>query len=188
MARKPKKPELKDFVIKNNLLTLRFWSQSFTTSLFDKNVSDLNLTCQFPLAGFNLEILKNIGSVILYLDIADEIYVSKVKGFVASVSSESVILQLSLANLRLKSAWAMEWETPSAFYDKLLSEKTFFKTGGKKLEEYVKPLGLSRKVSESDQALRRRTLSYLQTQMNEDDDYSFSDADLRKLRDDADGK
>lgn len=185
-AKKSKKAESKDFVLKNNLLTIRFWSQSFTTSLFDKNVVGYTLTCQYPLSNFNLDILKNINAAQLYLDINDEVYISRIKSFVASVSAESVILQLTLSNLRLKSSWDMEWLTPSAFYDQLLFEKTFFKTVGKKLEEYVKPLGLARKTSETDPALRRRTLSYLQSQMNQDNDYSFSDADLKKLREDPD--
>lgn len=181
---KKKKLEFKDFVLKNTLLTLRYWSQSFTTSLFDKNVADYNLTCQYPLSNFNLELLKNPGAVQLYLDIEDKVYISRVKGFIASVSPESVILQMSLTNIRLKSSWDLEFNTPSTFYDQILADKTFFKTAGKKLEEYVKPLGLSRKVSESDPALRRRTISYLQSQLSHDD--IFSEEDLKKLREDSD--
>lgn len=184
-AKKLKNKELKDFVIKNNLLTIRFWSQSFTTSLFDKHIKDYRLTCQYTLPNFNLEILKNVKAAQVYLNIADEVYIARIKNFAASVSAEAIVLQLELSNLRLKASWDMEWQTPSVFYDQILADRTFFKTVGRKLEEYVKPLGIARKISETDQALRRRTLSYLQEQMSQDDEV-FSDADLKQLREDSD--
>jgi hypothetical protein len=170
-----------DFTIKNNLLTIRHWSHSYTTSLFDKNVINYTLVCQYPLSNFNLDILKDIGATQLYLDVADKVYIARVSQFVANVSPESVVIQLTLANLRLKSGYDLEFATPSVFYEQILADKIFFKAGGKKLEEYVKPLGISRKTVETDQALRRRTLEYLNYKMGEQGD-NISEAELRRLR------
>ena len=172
-----------NFVLKNNLLTMRYWSNAYTTSLFDKNIIGYTLVCQYPLSNFNLNILKDFGSVQLYLDINDKVYIARVAQFVANVSPESVVIQVTLANLRLKAAHDLEFATPSVFYEQILSEKTFFKAGGKKLEEYIKPLGLLRKSVESDQAFRRRTLEYLSFKMGseyEGDDVANLIRDLKK--------
>lgn len=157
-----------NFELGNNLLTIRYWSHSYTTSLFDKKVVDYTLMCQFPLANFNLEILKNINAAQVYLDINGKVYIARLASFIANISPEAVILQFALANIRLKSAWDLEFATPSVMYEQILSDKEFFRVGGKKLEEYIKPLGLSRKSSESDQAFRRRTIDYLNYKMSED--------------------
>lgn len=172
-----------DFVLKNNLLTMRYWSNSYTTSLFDKNIIGYTLVCQYPLSNFNLDILKDFGAVQLYLDINDKVYIARVAQFIANVSPESVAIQVTLSNLRLKAAYDLEFATPSVFYEQILSEKTFFKAGGKKLEEYIKPLGLLRKSIESDQAFRRRTLEYLSFKMGseyEGDDVTNLIRDLKK--------
>jgi len=170
-----------DFVIKNNLLTIRYWSQSYTTSLFDKNVQAYTLVCQYPLSNFNLDILKDFGSAQLYIDVNEKVYVARVSQFIANVSPESVVMQLTLSNLRLKAAWDLEFNTPSVIYEQILAEKTFFKVGGKKLEDYVKPLGLTRKLTETDQALRRRTLEYLNYKMGDTVD-TISAEEMRRLR------
>ena len=170
-----------DFVLRNNLLTIRFWSQSFTTSLFDKNVMKYTLVCQYPLSNFNLDILKDFNSAQLYLDINEKVYIARVAAFVANVSPESIVMQLTLSNLRLKAGWDLEFDTPSAVYERILAEKSFFKVAGKKLEEYIKPLGLIRKFSETDQMLRRRTLEYLNYKMGDQGEV-ISDAELRRLR------
>lgn len=183
----PKKTKVKsalgkgDFVLKNELLTIRFWSQAYTTSLFDKNVSNFTLICQYPLSNFNLDILKDFPAAQLYLNV-DSVYIARVAGFVASVTPESIVMQLSLANLRLKAAMDLEFNTPEAFYEQILSQKDFFKVGGKKLEDYVRPLGLSRKVSETDQAFRRRTIEYLTFKMGNVDSDEVTNLinDLRK--------
>ncbi len=184
----PKKAKVKkgvlgkgDFVLKNELLTIRFWSNAYTTSLFDKNVKDFTLVCQYPLSNFNLDILKDFAAAQLYLNVDSNVYISRISGFVANITPDSVIMQLSLANLRLKAAWDLEFNTPSVIYEQILSQKDFFKVGGKKLEDFVKPLGLSRKLSETDQALRRRTLEYLNYKMG-DQAEALSEAELRRLR------
>lgn len=183
----PKKAKVKsalnkgDFVLKNELLTIRFWSQAYTTSLFDKNVNNFTLICQYPLSNFNLDILKDFPAAQLYLNVDSNVYIARVAGFVANVTPESIVMQLSLANLRLKAAWDLEFNTPSVIYEQILSQKDFFKVGGKKLEDFVKPLGLTRKLSESDQALRRRTLEYLNYKMG-DQGEAISEAELRRLR------
>lgn len=170
-----------EFTLKNELLTIRFWSQAYTTSLFDKSVKNFTLICQYPLSNFNLEILKDFGAAQLYLNIDDTVHISRVSGFVANVSPESILLQLSLSNLRLKAAWDLEFNTPSVIYEQILAQKDFFKVGGKKLEDFVKPLGLTRKSSETDQALRRRTLEYLTFKMGDQAEV-LSEAELRRLR------
>lgn len=170
-----------NFVLNNNLLTIRYWSQSFTTALFDKNIRDYMLICQYPIHNFNLEILKNFAAAQIYLDIGKKIYIARIKGFIASVTPEAVVLQLSLSNIRLKSAWDMEWTTPQVMYERILSDKTFFKVEGKKLEEYVAPLGLAKKAGETDQAFRRRTLEYITFKVG-DSEHALSDAELRQLR------
>jgi len=157
-----------NFVLKNNLLTIRFWSQVYTTALFDKNILNYTLVCQYPLSNFNLDILKDVRAAQIYLDIEDKIYVARIAAFIANVSPDSIVMQLTITNLRLKEALDMEFNTPSMFYEQILAEKSFFKVAGKKLEDYIKPLGLARKVSETDQALRRRTLGYLALAMGED--------------------
>jgi hypothetical protein len=175
-----------EFVLKNELLTIRFWSQSFTTSLFDKNVKDFTLICQYPLSNFNLDILKDFKAAQLYINVGGEVYISRISSFLANVSPEAVLLQLTLSNLRLKAAWDLEFNTPSVVYEQILSQKEFFKVSGKRLEDFVKPLGLSRKVSETDQALRRRTLDYLHYKMSEQGE-TISEADIRKLRGESNG-
>jgi len=170
-----------DFLLKNELLTIRFWSQAYTTSLFDKNVKGFTLICQYPLSNFNLDILKDFAAAQLYLNVDSNVYISRVSGFVANITPESVVMQLSLANIRLKAAWDLEFNTPSVIYEQILSQKDFFKVGGKKLEDFVKPLGLVRKLSETDQALRRRTLEYLNYKMGDQAD-AISEAELKRLR------
>lgn len=170
-----------NFTLKNELLTIRFWSQAYTTSLFDKNITNYALVCQYPLSNFNLEVLKDFSAAQLYLNIDSSVYIARVSGFVANVTSESIVLQLSLSNLRLKAAMDLEFNTPEVFYEQILAQKEFFKVGGKKLEEYVEPLGLSRKISETDQAFRRRTIEYLTFKMGDQTEV-LSEAELRKLR------
>src|SRR5271168_856351 len=89
-----------EFTLKNELLTVRFWSQAYTTSLFDKNVKNFTLVCQYPMSNFNLDILKDFSAAQLYLNVADAVYISRVGGFIAYVSPESILLQLSLVNIR----------------------------------------------------------------------------------------
>lgn len=158
-----------NFDLNNNLLTIRYWSNSYTTSLFDKKVLNYTLVCQFPLSNFNLDVLKNINAAQVYLDISGKVYIARISSFIASVTPEVVIMQLALANLRLKARWDMEFATPSVMYEQILSDKEFFRVGGKKLDDYVKPLGLSRKTCESDQAYRRRTIEYLNFKMSSED-------------------
>ena len=168
VAAVPLPPVDNDYILSNNLLTIRYWSHSYTTSLFDKKIINNTLVCQFPLSNFNLDILKNIGAAQVYLDIAGKVHIARLSSFIANISPEAVILQFTLANMRLKATWDMEFSTPSVMYEQILSDKEFFKVGGKKLEEYIKPLGLLRKASESDQAFRRRTIEYLNFKMSED--------------------
>ena len=175
------------FTLNNTLLTIRYWSQSFTTSLFDKNVKDYVLVCQFSLNNFNLEILKNFGAALTYLDIDRKVYVARIKGFVAAITPASVTLQLSLSNIRLKSAYDFEWSTPSKFYEQILSDKQFFKISGKTLEAYVKPLGLLKKMGESDQAFRRRTLEYLSYKIGTSAS-ALSDEEMNQLRENKNDK
>ena len=172
-----------DFTIKNNLLTIRYGPQSYTTSLFDKNVQAYTLVCQYPISNFNLDILKDFGSAQLYIDVSEKVYVARISQFIANVSPESIVMQLTLSNLRLKAAYDMEFSTPSMFYEQILTDKIFFKAAGKKLEEYIKPLGLSRKGIETDQAFRRRTLEYLTFKIgtdNQSDDVIKMLNDLKK--------
>lgn len=170
-----------NFTLKNTLLTLRFWSQQFTTSLFDKDVKDFTLVCQFPLNNFNLEILKNAQAAQLYLDVEGKVYIARIKGYIASVTPQAVVLQIALCNIRLKVGWDMEFSTPSIFYEQILSDKSFFKIEGKKLEEYVRPLGISRKLNETDQAFRRRTIEYLNYKIGNEPG-ALSEEDINKLR------
>ncbi len=183
---KGKSPNKGNFILKNELLTIRFWSQAYTTSLFDKNVNDFTLICQYPISNFNLDILKDFNAAQLYLNIDSNVYVSRVSGFVANITPESIVMQLSLANLRLKAAIDLEFNTPAVIFEQILAQKDFFKVSGKKLEDFVKPLGFSRKLSETDQALRRRTLEYLNYKMSLQAD-PISEADLRRLRGETNG-
>ena len=176
-----------DFELDNKLLTIRYWSNSYTTSLFDKKIVNYTLVCQYPLNNFNLDILKNITATQIYLDIAGKVYIARVSAFIANVSPDAVILQLTLVNLRLKSAWDMEFNTPAVMYEQILSDKEFFKVGGKKLEDYIKPLGLSRKMCETDQAFRRRTIEYINFKMT-DDSEEVSDLLLDIKRRGEDGR
>ncbi len=188
-SKRPKKPsplEKGEFTLKNELLTIRFWSQGYTTSLFDKEVKDFTLICQYPLSNFNLDILKDSAAAQLYLNINGSVYIARMSSYVANVTPEAVLLQLTLSNLRLKSAWDMEHNTPSVVYEQILSQKDFFKVGGKKLESFIKPLGLIRKEAESDQALRRRTLEYLNYKMSDQGEV-FTEFDIRRLRERPDG-
>lgn len=161
---KRKKPG--DFIIKNTLLTIRYWSQSYTTALFNKKVQNYTVICQYSLPNFNLDILKDITAAHVYLNIDGDVNIARINAFNANVVPESITLHLGVNNLRLKNSWDMEWSTPEVIYEQILADKNFFKFGGKKLEEFVRPLGLIRKVSETDQALRRRTLSYINYQMD----------------------
>jgi hypothetical protein len=186
MARKTKLAAAKGtFTLNNNLLTIRYWSQSFTTSLFDKEVKDYVLICQYPIHNFNLEILKNFSAALLYLDIGKKVYIARVKEFAAAVNASSVVLHLVLSNIRLKSAFDLEWASPSSFYEQILADKKFFKIAGKDLEGYVKPLGLSKKPGETDQAFRRRTLEYINFKTSNTSE-ALSEADFKQLRGDTD--
>lgn len=163
MAKKPG-----TFTLGNNLLTIRFWSKSYTTSIFKKQVKDYMLLCQYPLSKFNLDILKDISAAQVYLDIDKKVHVARMSGYHATITPEVATLQVSLTNIHLKETWDLEWTSISSIYEEILADKSFFKHTGKKLESFVKPLGLVRKPSETDQMLRRRTLSYLQFHMNSD--------------------
>ena len=186
MARKSKLAK-GNFTLKNNLITLRYRNQSYTTSLFDKKIQGNILVCQFSSANFNINILKDFLSVQLYLDIAGKIYIARVKTFHANVTPAIVVLQLTLAHLKLKEVWDLEFLTPSAIYDQILSDKKFFTASGRKLEDFVKPLGLLRKTSETDQALRRRTFDYLNWKMADQDTTDTVESlleDIKKKRED----
>lgn len=172
------------FKITNKLLTLRYWSQSYTTSLFNSEINNNQLVCQFPLKNINLDILKNHAAIQLYLAIRKKVYIARVAQFTASVDSNSLTLNLLLNNIQSKESWDMEFATPETVYESILADKEFFKHTGRNLDSFVKPLGLSRKGSETDMALRRRTLEYLRFKLSERP--VLTDAEIRKMRGDED--
>jgi len=168
------------FKITNKLLTLRYWSQSYTTSLFNPEIKDYQLVCQFPIKNINLDILKNHPAIQLYLAIRKKVYIARVAQFSASVDPNSVTLNLTLNNIQSKESWDMEFATPETVYESILTDKDFFKHTGRNLDSFVKPLGLSRKGSETDTALRRRTLEYLRFKLSERP--VLSDSEIRKMQ------
>jgi len=177
----PKKGLGPNFKIKNKLLTFRYWSYQYTTSLFDPSVKNYTLMCQFPLKNFNLDMLKNPVGVQLYITIGKTLYISRIGGFQATVDPESITLKVILINLYPKASWDMEFATPDKMYEDILTNKQFFKFGGKDLESYIRPLGLLRKDSETDRALRRRTLEYLRFKLASEPDEVLSEEEIRKL-------
>jgi len=172
-----------NFSIKNTLLTIRYWSQVHTTSLFDKKVKNYVLSCQFPLHNFNLEILKNHTAAQTYLNVDGRMYIARIANYEALLDPKFISLHLELANIRYKDAWDLEHSTSACFYEDILANKKFFKHTGKTLDNYIGPLGLQRKTGESDEAFRRRTIEYIRFQMAEDE-VVLSDDELRKLRGD----
>jgi len=155
----------KKFTLENNSLTIRYKSQTFTTSTFKKEILNYVLTCQFLLEKFNTEFFKECYAALVYIDVRGETYMARVGGFAAIINPETVTLNIALVNIQPKEAFDMEHMTPAAFYKEFLEDKKFFKQEGKSLDLLVSPLGISRKPRESDQALRRRVISYLQSQV-----------------------
>ena len=179
-VKKVKKDKPGNFNLKNKLLTIRFWSKTYTTSLFTKQVKDYNLVVQYPLASFNLTILKDIASAQTYLRTKTGLYISRLKLLTATIDPEIVTISLILCNIRLKASHDMEFATPTVIFEEILSDKRFFIYNGKKLDGYVRSLGIIRKMGETDPSLRRRILDYLNFKLDGDDQYAS--IDWKKLR------
>lgn len=183
---KKKEPEAKKkeplgvFLLANKLLTIRFWSRTYTTSLFTKKIKDYNLLCQYPLSNFNLSILRDTASAQTYLKTKDKLYISRLKLLNATIDPKIVTISFQLHSIRLKASHDMEFATPAAIFEEILADKRFFIYNGKKLDGYVKPLGLIRKSGETDPSLRRRTLEYLNYKL--DGEEQFASIDWEKLR------
>jgi len=171
-----------NFSIKNNLVTIRYWSQTYTTSLFDKKVKKYVLTCQYPINNFNLDILKNPTAAQIYVDVRGTLYIARIGDFEAFVEPKAITLHVTLVSIRSKSGWDLEHATPSVIYENILADKKFFTKAGRNLDSFVTPLGLRRKENETDQVFRRRTLAYLQFQL--EDTEVLSEDELKKLKGD----
>ncbi len=175
-----------NFTLKNSLITIRYWSKVYTTSLFDKKVKKYILTCQYPLQNFNLDILKDHSAAQLYIDVgsrsSNKLYIARIGDFECFADQKAITLHLTLNNIRLKEAWNMEFDTPAIVYENILADKKFFFKTGRSLDNFISELGLRRKVGETDQSFRRRTLAYLQYQL--DDTNVLSEEELRKLKGD----
>ena len=169
------------FLLKNKLLTLRFWSRTYTTSLFTKKIKDYNLVCQYPLGNFNLSILRDTSSIQTYLKTRGKLYIARLKLINATIDPQMITISFQLHNIRLKASHDMEFATPVVIFEEILADKKFFIYNGKKLDGYIKPLGIIRKLGETDPSLRRRTIEYLNFKLG-DETEQLSSIDWRKLR------
>jgi hypothetical protein len=168
-----------NYLLTNKLLTIRFWSRSFTTSLFSKQIKNYQITCQYPIDSFNLAILRDTRSAQTYLQYNNKLHIARLNLLHANLDPQMVTMLFEVCNIQTKDAWDMEYATPSVIYEDILAEKKFFIITGKQLDSYIKPLGLSRKVGETDMMFRRRTIEYLNFQLRDNDDVTA--LDWRKL-------
>jgi len=151
-------------------------------SIIPKEYIGNYISVKFMLKHFNLDLLKFHDKAVVFFYNGNNPKVGKIRNYKASIENGIVTMHLELVNIVNREMWEREFFTEEYFYNEyVLGFNKFWAVNGDKLDELVKPLGLSRKSYEDDPMFKRRVVTYIQMTIKPTNDVmAMLNSDLKK--------